>query len=84
MDRLMPDMLGVPKSVLEHVIFCHQEESNWPLADPASVKKRFDEIFESTRYSKALTEIKAIRCVQEELAWGGVGSQPCGADDVLP
>lgn len=25
----MLNLLGVPKAILEHVIFCHQEESNW-------------------------------------------------------
>lgn len=27
----MLNLLGVPKAILEHVIFCHQEESNWLL-----------------------------------------------------
>jgi DNA repair protein RAD50 len=40
------------------VIFCHQEESNWPLDDSSSLKKRFDAIFASTRYTKALEVIK--------------------------
>jgi len=52
MDRLMPELLGVPAAVLGHVVFCHQEESNWPLQEGASLKKRFDEIFESARYTK--------------------------------
>jgi DNA repair exonuclease SbcCD ATPase subunit len=39
-------------------IFCHQEESNWPLGDPATLKKKFDDIFASTRYTKALDVIK--------------------------
>lgn len=25
----MLNLLGVPKAVLEYVLFCHQEESNW-------------------------------------------------------
>jgi len=24
MDKLMPELLGVPRAVLEHVVFCHQ------------------------------------------------------------
>lgn len=36
-------------AILESVIFCHQEESNWPLQEGATLKKKFDDIFESTR-----------------------------------
>lgn len=30
-DAEVINALGVSKAVLEHVIFCHQEDSNWPL-----------------------------------------------------
>ena len=49
MDTEIPQLLGVSKSVLENVIFCHQEDSYWPLAEPAALKKKFDDIFEATR-----------------------------------
>jgi len=39
--------------VLESVIFCHQEDSSWPLQEGAVLKKRFDDIFDSARYTKA-------------------------------
>ena len=29
MDAEIPQHLGVPKAILENVVFCHQEESNW-------------------------------------------------------
>ncbi|CAG8566367.1 6166_t:CDS:2, partial [Paraglomus occultum] len=45
LDLKVRMLLGVPKTILESVIFCIQEDSNWPLADPATLKKRFDEIF---------------------------------------
>ncbi|KAJ2776211.1 DNA repair protein rad50 [Coemansia javaensis] len=61
LDAMLPEQLGVSKAVLENVIFCHQEESNWPLSEPALLKKRFDEIFAATRYTKALDSIKTIR-----------------------
>ncbi|KAJ2556269.1 DNA repair protein rad50 [Coemansia sp. RSA 1878] len=61
LDAMLPEQLGVSKAVLENVIFCHQEESNWPLSEPATLKKRFDEIFAATRYTKALDSIKTIR-----------------------
>jgi DNA repair protein RAD50 len=57
-DRLVPEMLGVPRAVLEHVIFCHQEDCNWPLGPPGEVKKRFDDIFASTRYVAALDKLR--------------------------
>ncbi|KAI9146471.1 hypothetical protein BKA69DRAFT_1120909 [Paraphysoderma sedebokerense] len=48
LDQEMPINLGVPKAVLDNVIFCHQEDSNWH----ASVR---------TKYTKALDNIKSIR-----------------------
>lgn len=39
-------------AILESVVFCHQEESSWPLQDGATLKKKFDDIFEATRYTK--------------------------------
>ncbi|KAI8333986.1 hypothetical protein BC941DRAFT_462457 [Chlamydoabsidia padenii] len=61
MDGLLPIHLGVPKAILENVIFCHQEESNWPLSEPSILKKKFDDIFASTKYTKALESIKDIK-----------------------
>ncbi|KAJ3830762.1 hypothetical protein F5880DRAFT_1619864 [Lentinula raphanica] len=61
MDTEIPQLLGVSKAVLENVIFCHQEDSYWPLAEPSALKKKFDDIFEATRYTKALDNIKALR-----------------------
>lgn len=37
---------------MDNVIFVHQEESNWPLGDGAALKKRFDDIFAATMYTK--------------------------------
>jgi DNA repair protein RAD50 len=53
MAEEIPSLLGVSKSVLENVIFCHQEDSHWPLAEPSQLKKKFDDIFEATRYQMA-------------------------------
>ncbi|GEM11137.1 DNA repair protein rad50 [Rhodotorula toruloides] len=60
-DEEVPAQLGVSKAILQNVIFCHQEESNWPLSEPAALKKKFDDIFEATDYTKVLDEIKRIR-----------------------
>lgn len=54
MDKILPDNLGVSPAILENVIFCHQEESNWPMQEGMVLKKKFDDVFESTRYTKAL------------------------------
>lgn len=61
LDNEIPIQLGVSKSILDMVILCHQEEAFWPLAEPSILKKRFDEIFAATRYTKALDVIKSIR-----------------------
>ncbi|KAL7521947.1 hypothetical protein ACHAWX_006642 [Stephanocyclus meneghinianus] len=61
LDKQIPALMGVSKPILEHVVFCHQEDSSWPLQEGAVLKKRFDDIFDSTRYAKALEAIKASR-----------------------
>lgn len=59
-EKLIPQMLGVNKAILEYVVFCHQEESLWPISDSASLKKKFDEIFDSVKFIDALNEMKDI------------------------
>mmetsp|Transcript_28827 Transcript_28827/g.67107 ORF Transcript_28827/g.67107 Transcript_28827/m.67107 type:complete len:1326 (-) Transcript_28827:154-4131(-) len=61
MDTEVPDLMGVSKAVLEHVIFCHQEESSWPLQDAATVKRCFDAIFGASRYTTALKNIRDLQ-----------------------
>ncbi|OJJ49329.1 hypothetical protein ASPZODRAFT_1454000 [Penicilliopsis zonata CBS 506.65] len=69
LDQIMPQYLGVSRAVLDSVIFCHQDESLWPMSEPSVLKKRFDEIFEAMKYTKAIDNIKALRKKQnEELA----------------
>jgi DNA repair protein RAD50 len=60
-DKEMIDHLGVSKAILNHVIFCHQEEATWPLSEGKALKLKFDEIFASTRYSKALDAIQKLQ-----------------------
>ena len=57
-DKLTPELMCVSQAVLQNVIFCHQEESNWILGEPKVLKEKFDAIFASTRYSKALEQVK--------------------------
>lgn len=60
MDREIPALMGVSKAILENVIFVHQDEANWPLQDSSTLKKKFDDIFSATRYTKALETIKKL------------------------
>ena len=58
MDRQVPSLMGVSNAILENVVFCHQDESLWPFSDQANLKKIFDEIFDTTKYTKALNELR--------------------------
>lgn len=58
LDRQIPNLLGVSKAILDSVVFCHQEDSSWPLQEGAVLKKKFDDIFDSTRYTKALESVR--------------------------
>lgn len=60
-DRDVPHYLGVSKSILNNVIFCHQDDTNWPFSDPAIMKKHLDDIFSSTKYNKALLGFKSSK-----------------------
>ncbi|XP_012527415.1 DNA repair protein RAD50 [Monomorium pharaonis] len=53
--------LGVSKSILNYVIFCHQDELNWPFDQGKTLKDRFDEIFDSARFNKALESILKLQ-----------------------
>ncbi|VDL74130.1 unnamed protein product [Nippostrongylus brasiliensis] len=55
------NLLGVPSAILDNVIFCHQEESTWPLSEPKELKLRFDRIFRLTRFVKALDVMKKLK-----------------------
>jgi DNA repair protein RAD50 len=61
LDQLIPQYLGVSKAILDSVIFCHQDDSLWPMSAPTVLKKKFDEIFEAQKYTKAIENIKVIR-----------------------
>ena len=65
LNTLMPQYLGVSKAILDSVIFCHQDDSLWPLSEPAKLKQRFDEIFEALKYTKAIENIKAMQKEQK-------------------
>ncbi|KAH8906023.1 hypothetical protein BR93DRAFT_928626 [Coniochaeta sp. PMI_546] len=66
LDTVVPEKLGVSPAILDAVIFCHQDESLWPMSEPSALKKRFDEIFEAMRYTKAIENLKVLRKKQGE------------------
>lgn len=65
-DSTVPTYLGVAPAILEYVIFCHQDESLWPMSEPSALKKRFDDIFDAAKYTKAIEQLKVVRKKQAE------------------
>ena len=59
-DKQIPLLMHASKAILENVIFCHQEEINWPFSESGNLKKVFDEIFDTAKYTKALDDLKEI------------------------
>ena len=55
--------LGVSKPILNYVIFCHQEDSNWPLEEGKKVKGR---IALSSRGNEA-EKIRQIHCKKSDV-----------------
>ncbi len=66
LDQILPQYLGASRAILDYVIFCHQDESLWPMSEPSVLKKKFDEIFEAMKYTKAIDNIKVLRKKQNE------------------
>jgi len=60
-DREMLSLMDVSKAVLTNVVFCHQEDNCWPLSEGKVLKEKFDQIFGSIGYVKALAKVKAYR-----------------------
>lgn len=57
----LTSIFNINSSILENIIFCHQDDAMWYLGDPATIKKKFDDIFSSTRYSKILDNLKKVK-----------------------
>lgn len=66
LNSVMPKYMGVSKAIIENVVFCHQEESLWPLANGGDLKKKFDAIFEAVKYTNAITNIKDLQKAQKQ------------------
>lgn len=53
--------MGVSRAVLNNVIFCHQEESCWPFSSDKELKEKFDQIFGTAEYIKAVDSLAKRR-----------------------
>ncbi|KAI3402893.2 RAD50 [Candida oxycetoniae] len=61
LDSQIPIFLGASPAILDNVIFCHQDESLWPLSEASVLKKKFDDIFEASKFTKVLDNLKTIK-----------------------
>ena len=46
---------------------CTRRNANWRRGDGAGLKKKFDEIFSATKYTKALEHIRKLKTEQTQL-----------------
>lgn len=60
-NKEMELAMGVSKAILNNVIFCHQEDSLWPLEEGQKLKLKFDAIFGTTQYNTAIDKMIKIR-----------------------
>ena len=61
MDKVVPALIGVDSAILDAVVFVHQDEATWPLGDTTTLKKKFDDIFAATKYTKALETLRKVK-----------------------
>ena len=61
LDSQIPIFLGASTAILDNVIFCHQDESLWPLSEASVLKKKFDDIFEASKFTKVIDNLKSIK-----------------------
>ncbi|XP_044014819.1 DNA repair protein RAD50 isoform X2 [Aphidius gifuensis] len=75
MDKETTNLLGLPKAIINNVIFCHQDEANWPLEESKKLKDRFDEIFDTVEYNKALEYIHKKLIPSKRVEAGIIGQE---------
>ncbi|KAI5966958.1 uncharacterized protein KGF55_000367 [Candida pseudojiufengensis] len=61
LDTQIPIFLGASTAILDNVIFCHQDDSLWPLSEASVLKKKFDDIFEASKFTKVIDNLKSIK-----------------------
>lgn len=57
----MCEAMGVSKAIINDVLFCHQEDANWPLGTDQELMNKFDKIFGTSEYNNALDKMRAMR-----------------------
>jgi DNA repair protein RAD50 len=57
-NLMVPRILEVNKAVIENVMFCHQEHSTWPFSDNATLKKIFDDLFDTKKNVKMVENLR--------------------------
>lgn len=60
-DTEMIQFMGVSKAIINNVLLCHQEDANWPLDEGKKLKEKFDAIFGTTEYNKAIDKLIKMR-----------------------
>ena len=53
-NPILQKCIGVSKPIIENVLFCHQEDSLWPLGESNKLKEKFDEIFSVSKFTNDL------------------------------
>lgn len=52
--------LGVSDAIVKYVLFCHQEDAYWFFDTDKNVRDRFEEIFDTKKYHKALEKLHQL------------------------
>lgn len=65
-DAEMIQFMGVSKAIINNVLFCHQEDANWPLDEGKKLKEKFDAIFGTSEYNKAIEKLIKLKKEQAD------------------
>ncbi|KAG9247672.1 putative DNA repair protein RAD50 [Calycina marina] len=58
-NKIVTQKLGVSEAILSNVLFCHQDESLWPMGTGLELKKKFDQIFDAVKYTLAVDSLRS-------------------------
>lgn len=54
-------LFGASQEIIRYVLFCHQDESNWLFSQNKDLKKIFDRIFDTEKFSKMMTKMISLK-----------------------
>lgn len=54
-------LFGASQEIIRYVLFCHQDESNWLFAQNKDLKKIFDRIFDTEKFSKMMAKMISLK-----------------------